>query len=88
MVLFANSIFFGEFSYFSYSIFDMVIFGTCILIIIGEHIIFLLLYVVLGFDNGLKTLKNPPTYLSSGIVCLSIPWNLSWTVRIWLRIGA
>ena len=51
----------------------MFIFGTCILIIIGEHIIFLALYVLLGLDKGLNTLKNPPTSLSYGIVCLSIP---------------
>ena len=72
--MFANYIFLGElYSFCYYVLLYMFIFGTCILIIIGEHIIFLALYVLLGLDKGLKTLKNPPTSLSYGIVCLSIP---------------
>jgi len=44
--------------------------------------------MVFGFESGFKTLKNPCIYLSYGIVCLSMPWNLSCTVSIWFKIGA
>jgi hypothetical protein len=63
-------------------------FGACIRIITGDPRWFLGLYKLFGLIKGLKTLKNPLTYLSSGIVCLSKPWNLSCTVKIWFKIGA
>lgn len=79
------------FDYYSLCVLDtskpIVSFYAWIRIKMGEHITDLEVYVLLGFVKGLKTLKHPLTYLSYGIVCLSIPWNRSWTVKIWFKIG-